>query len=68
MDMVEVANAMMAAGGQLDAVKSCLTSLGYADAGTYSYTPGAVPTAPSGVGPTFPGAGGGGGRSSGQSL
>lgn len=59
-DAVEAANALMAAGATLDAVRQCLASVGYAGADTYAYSP-VTPTVPSGVGPTFPGAGGGGG-------
>lgn len=59
LDVVTAANAMMAAGAQLEVVRQCLASLGYANADTYAY--GAVPTVPSGIGPTFPGGGGGGG-------
>lgn len=56
-DPVTAANAMMAAGGNLDQVRDCLAGLGYPDAATYAYSP---PGPPSGIGPTFPGGGGGG--------
>ena len=54
-DQVTAANAMMAAGGNLQQVKDCLASMGYPDADTYAYSPPGPP------GPTFiPGGGGGG--------
>jgi hypothetical protein len=62
-DSVEIANAMMAAGADLQQVRECLASMGYT--GTYEYTPGAVPMVPAGIGPTFPGGGGGGGTGGG---
>lgn len=57
-DQVTAANAMMAAGGNLQQVRDCLASLGFPDAATYAYSP---PGPPVGLGPTFPGGGGGGG-------
>lgn len=56
-DVVEVANAMMAAGENLEQVRTCLGGLGFSGFETYTYTP---PDAPVGFGPTFPGGGGGG--------
>jgi hypothetical protein len=55
-DVVEVANAMMAAEGELDQVRTCLAGLGYPGSETYTYTP---PGPPIGPNPTFPGGGGG---------
>jgi hypothetical protein len=63
-DLVEIANAMMAAGGDLTKVRDCLASLGYPGADTYAYSPPGPPAIPVGVGPTFPGGGGGGGVAS----
>lgn len=60
-DFVEIANAMMAAGGNLERVRGCLASLGYPNAETYTYAPPGPPVTQVGVGPTFPGGGGGGG-------
>ena len=60
-DPVEIANAMMAAGGDLQTVRNCLDSMGYPSADTYAYSPPGPPDVPVGVGPTFPGGGGGGG-------
>lgn len=60
-DSVEIANAMMAAGGDLQQVRDCLAGLGYPGADTYAYSPPGPPVAPVGVGPSFPGGGGGGG-------
>ena len=58
-DLKTVANAMMAAGGNLQQVRDCLAGLGYENAGAFAYPePAAIPP---GVGPTFPGGGGGGG-------
>src|SRR5208337_1441587 len=54
-DQVTAANAMMAAGGNLQQVKDCLASMGYPDADTYAYSPPGPP------GPTFIPCGGGGG-------
>jgi hypothetical protein len=62
-DLVEIANAMMAAGADLTKVRECLASLGYPGADTYTYSPPGAPETP-GVGPTFPGGGGGGGVAS----
>jgi hypothetical protein len=59
-DMVTDANAMMAAGGNLQQVRDCLAGLGYPDAESFAYVPG-PPIMPAGIGPTFPGGGGGGG-------
>ncbi len=53
-DQVTAANAMMAAGGDLQQVRDCLASLGYPDADTYAYSPPGPP------GTNFPGGGGGG--------
>jgi hypothetical protein len=60
-DVVEVANAIMAAGGDLLQVRRCLASLGYPGAATYAYSPPEPPGPPAGVGPSFPGGSGGGG-------
>jgi hypothetical protein len=59
-DPVEIANAVMAAGGNLQQVRDCLASMGVPGAETYAYSPPGPPVAPAGVGPTFPGGGGGG--------
>src|SRR5208337_501497 len=58
-DLKTVANAMMAAGGNLQQVRDCLAGLGYENAGAFAYPEPA--TIPAGIGPTFPGGGGGGG-------
>ena len=58
LDPVVIANAMMAAGGNLQQVRDCLAGMGYPNADTYAYSP---PGPPIGIGPTFPGGGGGGG-------
>jgi hypothetical protein len=58
LDPVAIANAMMAAGGNLQQVRDCLAGMGYPNADTYAYSP---PGPPMGIGPTFPGGGGGGG-------
>ncbi|MCL4501561.1 MAG: hypothetical protein M1438_06850 [Deltaproteobacteria bacterium] len=63
-DPVEIANAVMAAGGDLNDVRNCLASMGVPGAETYAYSPPGPPGGPSGVGPTFPGSGGGGGVAS----
>lgn len=60
-DSLTVANSMMAAGGDLNVVRSFLSSVGYAGADTYTYTPPGPPPGPPVAGPTFPGGGGGGG-------
>jgi len=57
-DQVTDANAMMAAGGNLQQVRDCLAGMGYPNADTYAYSP---PGPPIGIGPTFPGPGGTGG-------
>jgi len=64
-DSVEIANAMMAAGGDLQQVKDCLASMGFPNAESYAYSPPGPPVAPAGVGPSFPGGGGGGGAGGG---
>ena len=63
-DPVEIANAMMAAGANLDQVKRGLAAMGYVGADTYAYSPPGPPAVPAGVGPSFPGGGGGGGAAS----
>jgi hypothetical protein len=60
-DPVGIANAIMAAGGDLQKVKDCLASLGVPNAESYAYSPPGPPDIPVGVGPSFPGGGGGGG-------
>ncbi len=65
-DMKTAANAMMAAGGNLQQVRDCPAGMGYPNANAYAYNPPAgippgAPVTPGGVGPTFPGGGGGGG-------
>jgi hypothetical protein len=64
-DAVEIANAMMAAGSNLQQVRDCLASMGLPNADTYAYTPPGPPAAPLGAGPSFPGGGGGGGGAGG---
>jgi hypothetical protein len=59
-DMVAVANAMIAAGADLDQVRGCLAGMGYAQADVYEYSPPEPLTVPSVTGPTFPSGGGGG--------
>lgn len=59
-DMLEVANAMMAAGTKIDQVRICLANMGYPEAETYVYGPPAPPTYPLAIGPSFLGGGGGG--------
>jgi hypothetical protein len=59
-DAVGIANAMMAAGSNLQQVRDCLASMGLPNADTYAYTPPGPPAAPIGAGPSFPGGGGGG--------
>ncbi len=63
-DPVEIANAMMAIGSDLDEVRNCLSKLGFPDAANYAYSPPGPPGYSGGVGPTFPGGGGGGGVAS----
>jgi hypothetical protein len=60
-DKGEIANAAMAAGANLGAVRAALATMGYVGAATYAYTP-PGPPGPGGPtgGPTFPGGGGGG--------
>ena len=55
-DMVEVADAMVAAGVNLARVKGCLAGMGYSG----GYNPPGPPAVPPGIGPTFPGGGAGG--------
>jgi hypothetical protein len=57
-DMVEVANALMAAGAKLMEVRACLGGLGFAAADTYAYSGPGTPVDSWG-GPNFPGGGGG---------
>jgi hypothetical protein len=63
LDPVDIANAMMAVGGNLPGER-WLASIGYANADTYAYSPGGPPVVPTGIGSTFPGGGGGGGVAS----
>jgi hypothetical protein len=60
-DPVEIANAVMAAGGDLQQVRNCLADMGLSWADTYAYSTPGPPGVPYGGGPTFPGGGGGGG-------
>ncbi len=64
LDPVEIANAMVGAGGNLQQVRDWLASIGYANADTYAYSPAGPPAVPTGIGPTFPAGGGGGGAAS----
>ena len=60
-DTLQIANAMMAAGGNLTVVRGFLSSVGYAGAETYTYPPpGPPPAGFAAGGPSFPGGGGGG--------
>jgi hypothetical protein len=60
-DLVNVANNLMAQGANLQDVQASLTDVCYVGAESYAYSPEGPPAIPPGPPPTFPGGGGGGG-------